>query len=187
MFKSNFLFRVTHLKDISVSTDLNTAIKKFVLQNGATRECFWGGYKIGFECKNDGTVYIGDYDMIHSYTKRWDRAYFLRAKLVAENGKTVLKVYEFKNRFYTSLQIFAYIVWAIIPLLLVHFLFVPDKSSRVWLSMFELAVVWVVDFYYLIGYKNSSGFIPKNMLEEYKRKILEELESRIKLIEEQNQ
>lgn len=185
-FKSNFLFKATHLKDIPVPTDLNTAIKKFIIQNGPTRERFWGGYKIGFECKEDGTIYIGDYDMVHNYTKRWDRVYFLRAKLVMQDGETVLKVYEFKNRFSKSLRILAYIMWALIPLLLVHYLFIPDKSSRDWLSIFELAVVWVMDFYYLIGYKNSSGFIPKNMITAYKGKILEELENRIKLIEEQN-
>ncbi len=186
MFKSNFLYKVTHLTDIPVPTDLNTAIKKFVLQNGTTRERFWGGYKIGFECKDDGTVYIGDYDMVHNYTKRWDRVYFLRAKLVMQDGETVLKVYEFKNRFSKSLRILAFIVWVLIPFLLLYCLFIPDKSSRVWLSMFELSVVWFLDFYYLNAYKNTSGFIPKNIISGYKAKILEELENRIKVIEEQN-
>ncbi len=97
-FKSNLFCEYTHLKDIEIPVNKKDVIERLKLQKGWCRNHDSNNRCFGFDCRDDGTVLIGDYNSNRDKVLPYSRAYSLHGKLEEQGKKTVLKLFVYRTK-----------------------------------------------------------------------------------------
>ena len=97
-FKSNLFCEYTHLKDIEIPVNKKDVIERLKLQKGYCRDHDSNDKCFGFDCRDDGTVLLGDYNSNRDRVAPYGRSYALHGKLEEQGKKTILKLFVYRTK-----------------------------------------------------------------------------------------
>ena len=111
--KSNLFHEYRHLKDINIPVNKKDVIERLQFQKGICRNLDSNSKVFGFDCRNDGTVLVGDYDSRYARTSPYTRSYAIHGKLEEHGKEAILKLYVYR----TKGMVIALIISAIVVLI----------------------------------------------------------------------
>ena len=171
-FKSNIFYEYTHLKDIEIPVNIKDVIERLKLQKGYCRDHDSNDKCFGFDCRDDGTVLLGDYNSNRDRVAPYSRAYALHGKLEEQGKKTVLKLYVYRTKGMSMvLWISAIILFLEVALVVGVFLsdgvFEPRLLLLIPFLFLSDGLVWFYEYREMTSWEQDQ----KIMLEALERRI----------------
>ena len=131
--KSTIFTKILEETIVEVKTNKPDAINKLILQNGKCRNTITEQENLWFYCHKNGKFLVSDWNPYSSSRHNNNTlCYYVKGRVVIENGKTLVKIYSIYSR---SEKAFRYITIGMCLLVVasffISFLFLEEPKSKI--------------------------------------------------------